>query len=48
VGAAGEAQDAGEGTDCHAVLNNQVSLTPLQVDLTHNAQLSLVRGWLVE
>ncbi|HCZ13371.1 MAG TPA: 5'/3'-nucleotidase SurE [Candidatus Accumulibacter sp.] len=46
VGAAGEAQDAGEGTDFHAVHNHQVSVTPLQVDLTHNAQLALVRGWL--
>lgn len=48
VGAAGEAQDAGEGTDFHARHENQVSVTPLQVDLTHNAQLSLVRGWLVQ
>ncbi|MBE2258002.1 MAG: 5'/3'-nucleotidase SurE [Candidatus Accumulibacter sp.] len=48
VGAAGEAQDAGEGTDFHAVQNNQVSVTPLQMDLTHNAQLSLVRGWLLQ
>ncbi|MFZ2853986.1 MAG: 5'/3'-nucleotidase SurE [Rhodocyclaceae bacterium] len=46
VGAAGEAQDAGEGTDFHAVRNNQVSITPLQIDLTHNAQLPLVRHWL--
>ena len=48
VGAAGEAQDAGEGTDFHAVSNNQVSITPLQFDLTHNAQLPLVRGWLAQ
>ena len=46
IGAAGEAQDAGEGTDFHAVNEKQVSVTPLQVDLTHNAQLALVRGWL--
>ncbi len=46
VGAAGEAQDAGEGTDFHAVCSHQVSVTPLQVDLTHNAQLPLVREWL--
>ena len=46
VGAAGEAQDAGEGTDFFAVANHQVSVTPLQVDLTHNAQLSMVSGWL--
>lgn len=46
VGAAGEAQDAGEGTDFHAVSNNYVSITPLQIDLTHSAQLSLVQDWL--
>lgn len=48
VGAAGEAQDAGEGTDFFAVANHRVSITPLQVDLTHNAQLPAVRGWLAE
>ena len=46
VGAAGAAQDAGEGTDFHAVANRQVSITPLQVDLTHTQQLPLVRSWL--
>lgn len=46
VGAAGEAQDAGEGTDFHAVAANRVSITPLQIDLTHNAQLPVVRNWL--
>ncbi|MBN9422769.1 MAG: 5'/3'-nucleotidase SurE [Candidatus Accumulibacter sp. 66-26] len=46
VGAAGEAQDAGEGTDFHAVKNNRVSITPLQIDLTHDAQLPVVRNWL--
>ena len=48
VGAAGAAQDAGEGTDFYAVSNNQVSITPLQVDLTHNAQLPLIRTWLAQ
>lgn len=46
IGAAGAAQDAGEGTDFYAVQNDYVSVTPLQVDLTHNAQLPLVRDWL--
>jgi len=46
VGAAGAAQDSGEGTDFYAVANRQVSLTPLQIDLTHNAQLPLIRSWL--
>ena len=48
VGAAGAAQDSGEGTDFYAVANNQVSLTPLQIDLTHNAQLPLISNWLAQ
>lgn len=46
VGAAGEAADAGEGTDFHAVANNYVSVTPLQIDLTHTGQLSMIETWL--
>lgn len=46
VGAAGAAQDAGEGTDFHALRQNQVSVTPLQIDLTHTAQLGLLREWM--
>lgn len=46
VGAAGKAQDAGEGTDFHAVNNRRVSITPLQIDLTQYSQLDAVRGWL--
>jgi 5'-nucleotidase len=46
VGAAGAAQDAGEGTDFHAVARNVVSVTPLQIDLTHYPQLVAVKGWL--
>jgi 5'-nucleotidase len=46
VGAAGAAADAGEGTDFHAVDNNWVSVTPLQIDLTHAGQLGGVQEWL--
>ena len=46
VGAAGKAQDAGEGTDFHAVAQQRVSLTPLQIDLTQYSQLDAVRGWI--
>ena len=46
VGAAGKAQDAGEGTDFHALAQRRVSLTPLQIDLTQYHQLDAVRGWL--
>jgi 5'-nucleotidase len=45
VGAAGAAQDAGEGTDFHAIAHRRVSVTPLQMDLTHFAQLGAVRDW---
>ena len=48
VGAAGAAQDAGEGTDFHAVAQGWVSVTPLQVDLTHFEQLDLVKRWMQE
>lgn len=46
VGAAGEAADAGEGTDFHAVANNYVSVTPLQIDLTHTNQLAVIQDWM--
>ena len=46
VGAAGKAQDAGEGTDFHAISQQRVSITPLQIDLTQYSQLDAVRGWL--
>jgi 5'-nucleotidase len=46
VGAAGGAQDAGEGTDYFAVANGAVSVTPLQIDLTHYAQLPAAGEWL--
>jgi 5'-nucleotidase len=48
VGAAGKGQDAGPGTDFHAVATGFVSVTPLQVDLTRHAALEDVRGWLSE
>jgi 5'-nucleotidase len=37
IGPAGDAREAGEGTDFHAVANGMVSITPLQVDLTDHA-----------
>jgi 5'-nucleotidase len=41
IGPAGDARDAAEGTDFHAVSNAGVSITPLQVDLTdHDALVS--------
>ncbi len=46
IGAAGGAQDAGPGTDFHAVSSGRVSVTPLQVDLTQHAQIALVQDWM--
>jgi 5'-nucleotidase len=48
VGAAGKGQDAGPGTDFHAVAHGRVSVTPLQVDLTRHAALDELRDWLAE
>jgi len=45
IGAAGAALDASEGTDFYAVAQGQVSLTPLQLDLTATNQLGAVREW---
>ena len=46
VGPAGAAREAGPGTDFHALERGVVSITPLQVDLTHANQIPLVSGWL--
>lgn len=46
VGAAGDAADAGEGTDFYAVAQGYVSITPLQIDLTSYPQLQGVKQWL--
>src|SRR5262245_63516305 len=48
VGAAGSAQDAGPGTDSHALASDCVSVTPLQMDLTHPQQIPVVRTWLAK
>ena len=45
IGPAGDAREAGPGTDFHATANDQVSVTPLQVDLTDHAALSHWGTW---
>jgi 5'-nucleotidase len=40
IGPAGDAREAGEGTDFHAVAQGCVSITPLQVDLTEHSALA--------
>ncbi|ATQ76062.1 5'/3'-nucleotidase SurE [Massilia violaceinigra] len=42
IGPPGATRDAGEGTDFHATAQGEVSVTPLQVDLTHRDQLALL------
>lgn len=46
IGAAGAAADSGPGTDFNAVDRGFVSITPLQIDLTHTAQISVVQRWM--
>jgi 5'-nucleotidase len=46
VGPAGPEQDAGPGTDFHAVRQGFVSVTPLQVDLTRHAVMETLGHWL--
>jgi 5'-nucleotidase len=46
VGAAGRGQDAGPGTDFHAVEHGYVSVTPLKLDLTDRERLTTLEGWL--
>jgi len=48
IGPAGPEQDAGPGTDFHALRNGYVSVTPLQVDLTRHAALESLAHWLQE
>ena len=46
IGPAGDAREAGPGTDFHATASGQVSITPLQVDLTDHAALPQWKKWL--
>jgi 5'-nucleotidase len=46
VGAAGSAQDAGPGTDFCALTADRVSVTPLQMDLSHQLQIPVIKKWL--
>jgi len=45
IGAAGAAQDAGPGTDFHAVRDGCISITPIHVDLTRFQALEQVSSW---
>jgi len=45
IGPPGLAQDAGPGTDFHAVRNGFISITPIHVDLTRFQALETVASW---
>jgi 5'-nucleotidase len=46
IGPVGAGQDAGPGTDFHAVAESYVSVSPLKVDLTAHAALESLGGWI--
>jgi 5'-nucleotidase len=46
VGQAGAGQDAGPGTDFHAIAEGYASITPLQIDLTRHSALPELERWL--
>ena len=46
IGPSGDAREAGEGTDFHAVAQGCISITPLQVDLTDHAASPRWQTWL--
>jgi 5'-nucleotidase len=43
IGPPGATKNAGAGTDFHATAEGYVSITPLQVDLTHATQLAVLK-----
>lgn len=45
VGPPGAEQDAGIGTDFHAVRQGKVSVTPLRIDLTHYEAFDVLSSW---
>lgn len=48
VGPVGTEEDAGPGTDFHAVRQGFVSITPMQVDLTRYNSMDTLAAWLSE
>jgi 5'-nucleotidase len=46
LGPPGKEQDAGKGTDFYAIEHQQVSVTPMQVDLTAHESINMMTDWL--
>jgi len=45
IGPAGTGQDAGPGTDFHAIACGHVSVTPLHIDMTRHAAIADLESW---
>ncbi len=48
VGPVGSGADAGPGTDFHAIKQGNISITPLQFDLTRYGVLNDLKDWIAE
>ena len=48
VGPLAKEDDAGEGTDFHAIAQGYVSITPITVDLTAHHRIEKLRNWAAE
>ncbi len=46
IGLPGPENDSGEGSDFHAIKNNKVSITPLQLDLTNYKTFDKISHWI--
>lgn len=45
IGASGDAEDAGPGTDFCAIKEGNVSITPLQIDMTNYGAFDMIKNW---
>ncbi|CAL7961066.1 broad specificity 5'(3')-nucleotidase and polyphosphatase [Gammaproteobacteria bacterium] len=45
IGASGDAEDAGPGTDFCAIKEGNVSITPLQIDMTNYTAFDMIKSW---
>ena len=48
IGAAGEPNDGGPGTDFNAIKNKMVSITPIHGDLTDHQNMQNIKEWIKE
>ena len=46
IGSAGPGQDAGPGTDFHAIDSGNVSVTPIKIDLTDHSRMESLGEWI--